>query len=349
MVKCNRLGPVALALILSGKTLCQQPGGKEIPGPKYWIATQVENGRAQWFDKLNNIRISNISDTRSIVKFNFNPGLLFSGTPQKFNLHNVVPNTVFSVFYPNRHNTGNTDSIYSIRFNGTRLQKLQNASFIAGTGSPSSYSPNFIVNNDVVWSTSMKPVAAWFASPSLQRSDPPAGNDRETQLTIGLNGYCPEMLIYEQTLSDTAAWKVNTYFSIKYGLTQDRSYLGTDNTILWNKDKYNLFHHRVSAIGSDPQGALIQFKSNTTYEELDASDPLKYCSFENSSHDVDRSEAENVSSPRRNLTMGFDTKEQEHMPDRKFLFWGDNNTPVAQTATVNYASGQIMVTGRNGS
>ena len=300
------------------KCYCQQPGGNNINGPQIWlISSKSVDGKYQWTSNngYNNI-IFSTTVLNSGESINFNNAVKYSGNPFSIIISDLKPVTLISAFYPNFSSVSSShlssDSFFSIKFNGNKI--LQNNYNLIANEKQAIVNNNypFKISSEDEWNKAMKVYACYFTSLPTDDVNNPAGINQETKLTMNINGYCPEILIYSTELSDSAIWKVETYFAIKYGLTLDYSYLGTDDKILWDVNKRKDFHNRVCAIGIDKSGAVRQPFSNSSYEEID-----DYCSFKNPSD-----------SNRRSVTFGFSVNAFNQLPDKEFLFWGDDNGNV---------------------
>ncbi len=88
----------------------------------------------------------------------------------------------------------------------------------------------------------------------------------------GFNGYVSEVIIYNQTLTNTDLRKIYSYLAIKYGITLSSTdgitsgnYRDSDDQIIWNNTVG--YETNIIGIGRDDQSALSQIKSqeqNTT-------------------------------------------------------------------------------------
>ncbi|WP_415582021.1 hypothetical protein [Flavobacterium longum] len=178
------------------------------------------------------------------------------------------------------------------------------------------------------------------------------GSTSDPELKVNFQGYIPELAIYKRKLTRLEAWKVKSYFDIKYALTPDTIIISSygkkynEIKILWNPDLpvFKNFNNRLIAIGRDDQSGLKQPKSTTTYEEYDK----KYEENEYSAYHNDADGARDLTglhfvpdkdgtSIQRSLTVGF---ENDKLPsdDNTFLFIGDNAGEIAPAKIdqVNY-------------
>ncbi|AUD06242.1 Ig-like domain-containing protein [Spirosoma pollinicola] len=90
------------------------------------------------------------------------------------------------------------------------------------------------------------------------------------------NGLIPEVIVYDQQLSDTDMQKVQTYLAVKYGSTLGQTsstadglnsagytYLATDGTVLWNTSTNTGYNFSIFGIGRDDTEGLNQKQSKS--------------------------------------------------------------------------------------
>ncbi len=73
------------------------------------------------------------------------------------------------------------------------------------------------------------------------------------------NGAISEVLVYNDTLSQSDQEKVNSYLAVKYGLTLNHNYYFSDGTLI--KDITDGYANDIAGVGVDSCGALIQKQS----------------------------------------------------------------------------------------
>jgi hypothetical protein len=134
------------------------------------------------------------------------------------------------------------------------------------------------------------------------------------------NGRIPEIIIYNQALTLAQQRQVNSYMSLKYGLTMDSgrtSYVATDGISVWNADP--VFKWGITGIGRDSVEGLTQLQSR------------------------------NSDTSRLRLVMGLgridstNSANPNRFPaDKSYMIWGDDNgsagftTPVTGLAGLNF-------------
>ena len=134
------------------------------------------------------------------------------------------------------------------------------------------------------------------------------------------DGYTPEFIVYSRYLTPLERRRAESYLAVKYGITLDGSYLDSDGNLLWDRDEAPAYHNRVAAYGNDAAGGLEQPMSATSYEEAPNFSALK----ENDSYH--RSNSYNLPSSARLLVMGREYGNA--MPDKGYVFWGDDDAPT---------------------
>lgn len=132
----------------------------------------------------------------------------------------------------------------------------------------------------------------------------------------GFKGYSPELLIYNRILTPGERRRVESYLAMKYGITLNDSYLDRDGNLIWDRAGVGVYHNRVTAVSRDDAGDFLQPVSTTSYEEGPAYMVLK----ENDSYH--KSDSYGLPSESHLLVMGREYGNS--MPDKSFLFWGDD-------------------------
>jgi hypothetical protein len=116
-----------------------------------------------------------------------------------------------------------------------------------------------------------------YRNGNQEDSDVSATAITATNLSIGESGDAsffigsiPEVIVYNQALSNTDRQKVGSYISLKYGITLDqttpRDYLASDGvTEMWDKDATgaSTFNSDIFGIGRDDGSDLVQVKSKS--------------------------------------------------------------------------------------
>ena len=327
-VSLKQMVPCALsllALLLDHTTgfSQSQPGG--VKGTKAWfVAEKNTAGNFIWKDISGNNHPANVKPA-DLLSINFHTSLLFDGNAYTAILSNtqLKQSTLISAFYPKYNGVvyanGDKD-FYSISYNN-RSSYSVNIQRVAKSGVKSfDYSPNFKLPDSRI--TEAMKIATYYNYQTP--SSTIWGEDNERNIGFEFRGYCPEMIIYNRVLTPSERWRVETYLAIKYGLTLGVSYVGKNGDTLWSISENTGYNNRIAAIGKDIPAALKQDRSNTTYEEDNAS-------FFINSDDFTRKKWE----LHRSLTIGFKDKNMAGLSDGSFLFWGDNNKAVTPTIKIS--------------
>ncbi|MFT3702014.1 MAG: T9SS type A sorting domain-containing protein [Agriterribacter sp.] len=136
--------------------------------------------------------------------------------------------------------------------NGTTIHGFR---MQAGTASQGSRTGNIYFNGLSTLSSSALTVPT-----NVSRTYNYVGNDVLSEL---LNGYMPEIVIYNRDLSDAERLRVNSYLAVKYGKTLDVSltkYTNSQDATIYG---YTTHWNRITAIGKDDCSALDQRQSKS--------------------------------------------------------------------------------------
>lgn len=172
-----------------------------------------------------------------------------------------------------------------------------------------------------VWGES--PASALYVGGTYTKTGSAFNTDYDTSL-FGNNrfdGYSPEVIVYGRYLTPAERRKVESYLAVKYGITLSGSYLDSGGDLVWDSEENKGYHHRVTAVGYDAAASLRQPLSATSNEEGPVYSTLR---ANDTFHNAD-SYAE--SSASRLLVMGREYGNP--LPDKGYIFWGDDNAPLA--------------------
>jgi len=334
------------------------PGG--VTGENLWLKADTGTSTttdgvamSQWNDQSGNANnvlqgtAANMPLYRSnnANLMNFNPTVSFDGTNDfmdatTFNI-NGAANTLFSAVKPNVVNVtqdilgfgaGGSNNGGEFRFNNATLQYGQNnnAIFVAITsgsvltaGTPLLFGSsmenvtngvNLYQNNRTLTTGTIGliPSAANLVS---------IGSRTINSRNFYFNGFIPEVITYNSLLTATQRQRVNTYLSIKYGITMDQTvatdYLASDGTtILWNGTSNAAYNKNIAGIGRDDLSALNQKQSQSVNSGSQVVMALGAVSTNNLTNAN---------------TFSF---------DKQFLIWGDDNgsiTSIVSTGNGTYS------------
>jgi hypothetical protein len=93
------------------------------------------------------------------------------------------------------------------------------------------------------------------------------GNSGATRNKKALRGRLAEFIVFNQSLDFADLLKLETYLSLKYGLSLTRgNYLSSAEEVLWHKEQNKNYRHRITAIGRDDAFALYQKQSVSAHD-----------------------------------------------------------------------------------
>lgn len=147
-------------------------------------------------------------------------------------------------------------------------------------------------------------------------------------------GYAPELIVFGRMLTPQERRQVESYLAVKYGITLKGSYLDSEGNLIWDCAENEAYHHRVTAIGKDTMGSLLQTLSTTSYEES----PM-YSALRDNGTYYD-SNPYNQSSSSRLLVMGREPGNPS--ADKGYTFWGDDDASLATYTSPNDSLWHIM-------
>lgn len=143
----------------------------------------------------------------------------------------------------------------------------------------------------------------------------------------GLNAEVAEIILYD-TITSTDAAKIETYLAVKYGITLNHDYIGTDGALLWNKTANAAYHHNVAGLGKDNLEELDQKQSRSINKDTQVAIGLAGLAEANSGNTA-------------------------VLANGQYLIWGDNGKPVKFTGQLGstdwYQAERIWKVQNNGS
>lgn len=117
----------------------------------------------------------------------------------------------------------------------------------------------------------------------------------------------PEILVFDSNLSTIDKQKIETYLSVKYGITinniSEKNYVSSSGDILWDSKKNKNYNFRITGIGRDDAFGLYQKQSKNSEDEhiIMSLGALKATNYQN----------------------------PQTLPQGVFLLWGDNNQSLS--------------------
>ena len=249
------------------------------------------------------------------ASFNYNPHIKFDGINDELSYSNSSVNllgdlgTVIIVSTTYTSGSSETQTIFANKSGSYPDYQLKPKSN-CGFGFPSgTYSPKWQMSwNSILPSVSspdIRPQILGFQGGStplgfrngIYKTTTPnmsSGAHVASQLTLGSRGdvgqgeqgkeYSPaavaEVILYDRKLSISELNKIQSYLSIKYGITMgingtSTNYYSADGSVIWNVSQNAGYNFDIAGIGRDDIGALDQRKShsingatNTTYSDI---------------------------------------------------------------------------------
>lgn len=78
--------------------------------------------------------------------------------------------------------------------------------------------------------------------------------------------FIPEFIVYDRLLTPTERLRVESYMARKYAVPLERSYLGSDESLLWDYVENENYNNRILYVGRDDSTALFQSGAISSYE-----------------------------------------------------------------------------------
>lgn len=89
------------------------------------------------------------------------------------------------------------------------------------------------------------------------------GANHNGPVASNFEGEIGEVIIYSSNSTSTEKAKIESYLSMKYGITKSGDYVNSNNNILWNASSNSTYHNNVTLIGRDDASRLIQKQSRS--------------------------------------------------------------------------------------
>lgn len=85
------------------------------------------------------------------------------------------------------------------------------------------------------------------------------------------DGMVAEIIIYQDTITESNLLKINTYLALKYGITLDQrqanNYTASNGTVIYNASSFGAYNNDIAGIGKDDGSGLLQLKSTSVNED----------------------------------------------------------------------------------
>jgi hypothetical protein len=103
---------------------------------------------------------------------------------------------------------------------------------------------------------------------SDSNTENPVTSNRKFQIAPQYQGEIAEVIVYNQALSQSDRHKVDSYLSLKYGLTLDQTtatnYVNSSGSIIWNATTAGNYKHDIAGIAIDSASGLNQTQSKSS-------------------------------------------------------------------------------------
>lgn len=256
-------------------------------------------GCSIWKKQATSKSISNVKDVKNNIRLNFNEAISISKDEQLLVSKSKLKSnfTLFVVFKSNekqekdilRYKVGREELIITNKQTQS-TNGLEYSKYDAKSGVILEYSANLngVKNANIC--------SLFFGNQSDKNNDNSQNHEQKTAIF--------EFIFYPRILTETEKLKIESYLSIKYGvsLVGEKNYLSASNTKIWNFNDNKSFNKNVTGIAKDEKSDLFQKQ------------------FLNSSHNdihIGFSSLDSISKFKR-----------ENLDNETFLVWGNNNENI---------------------
>lgn len=342
----KRLSFLMMCLLSTLYVLAQGPGG--VSGAELWhIATATTSNTDSsyvWRDYSGDTTqfVSTANDQliirpwSELQSFNFHPALHFDSISGGSILQHTSmgQTTLIGVFaQPNKDSV----ELYQTNSNGWLEDSIFMSTQNVYDKSLGSLSHEYLEGNDTLfYQRALKTI-------TYERANLPDrsvwGEPETSSLLFNADcrlftGYCPEIIVFGRMLSQEERRKVETYLAIKYGITLRGSYFSPKGELIWDKESYQTYHHRVTAIANYTNSSLSQLLSTTSYEEYPRLSVLP------SNDSFYKHSTFNKPTSRRLLTLGHEYGYS--LPDNTYMIWGDDSQSTTISKLNNDSLWHVM-------
>lgn len=263
---------IFIALFFSFFLYSQNPGG--VYGVSIWMKTDsLKNQKLNYFDYSNNLNIIHSPTENNKPKYsliNYNETLLFDGkenflqTPfvfenlDKINLFTVYQNDIID----------RESALFTTDQSGEKFLFYSSSNLYRNNNEQINFIDPKKIDSLVSFSLYSK-----FDFPSEKIKDI-QGNSGISNLYIGkdisskwdyFKGKIPEFFIYRRILDQNEQDRINTYLSIKYGVSNPyKEYLSSRSIKIWKKEDYNEYSENIAGIARDDFSGLYQKQSKSS-------------------------------------------------------------------------------------
>lgn len=298
-----------ILLQMSVGVYSQSPGG--VGGVNLWLKADSDNTSQPYYQDFgyghHQVQAPDTQSRPTYGFLNYNDSFTFDGQKNSLNLKYVMELlnkvSIFTVFQ--NKNLNKESAVYTTDNSGEKVLYYGTANIFRYNGDSLEYT-----NLNQLDSTASFSMYSKFDVPS-KKVGFVSGNTGKSTLYIGkdirnnsewklFKGNLPELFIYNKILTLNERIRINSYLSIKYGISLPYTeYLSSKSEKIWKQEDYNNYPNRITGIARDDFSALYQKQSTS--------------SSENNRLVIAAGEIA-INNKKNNATIG----------DQSFLIWGDN-------------------------
>jgi len=254
----------------------QSPGG--VSGVSLWLKADSDNTNLPYYQDLgyghHQVQAPDTQSRPTYTLLNYNDSFSFDGQRSSLKLKYLMELlnrvSIFTVFQ--NKDLNKESAVYTTDNSGEKELYYSTANIFRYNGDALEYAdPNQL---DSIASFSMY---SKFDVPS-KKVGFASGNNGKSTMYIGkdirgnsswklFKGNLPELFIYEKILTMNERNRINSYLSIKYGISLPYTeYLSSKSKKIWKQEDHDDFPNRITGIGRDDFSALYQKQSTNSSE-----------------------------------------------------------------------------------
>lgn len=287
----------------------QSPGG--VNGVNLWLKADSDNTSQPYYQDFgyghHQVQASDTQGRPAYGLLNYNDSFTFDGQKSllklKYLMELLNKVSIYTVFQ--NKNLSKESAVYTTDSSGEKVLYYGTANIFRYGGDSLVYANPTKLDSAVSFSMYSK-----FDLPS-KKVGFVSGNTGKSNLYIGkdirnnsewklFKGNLPELFIYNKILTLNERIRINSYLSIKYGISLPfTEYLSSKSKKIWKQEDYKDYPNRITGIARDDFSALYQKQSTNSSEDkrlIIAADAIA------------------TSNKKNNATFS----------DQSFLLWGDN-------------------------
>ncbi|MEQ8337652.1 MAG: hypothetical protein RIA62_09910 [Cyclobacteriaceae bacterium] len=263
---------------------------------------QVSSGSSNWLDVSGEENHALANSPIIVEETGHHPSIFLHGDSYfeiPYNLDSLIQLTCLAVF-----KVDNTQENIIWSSNGTMEKKITVSTLKA-------------MGPDSIYDTHSIPMGYVTSSTVIQRWEPSSETATSASIYIGktnipnassknFKGHIFEFILFDEALTFLERMQLETYLSIKYGITKRLgNYVSSGEKVLWEQKKLEDFNNRIIGVGRDDEYGLYQKQS------VSANDTAQFMTF---------SVGPVASSNQQNSSI---------IVDEHFILIGDNGGPLS--------------------